>query len=42
MGAVGASAALVVSELVTNALPHAGGDVGLSLARCGRLSCRRT
>jgi hypothetical protein len=37
MGPVVPSAALVVSELVTNALPHAGSDVGLSLARCGDL-----
>jgi anti-sigma regulatory factor (Ser/Thr protein kinase) len=35
MAAVGASATLVVSELVTNALPHAGSDVGLTVARCG-------
>jgi anti-sigma regulatory factor (Ser/Thr protein kinase) len=36
MSSVSASATLVVSELVTNALPHAGSDVGLSVARCGR------
>ena len=35
MSSVSASATLVVSELVTNALPHAGSDVGLSVARCG-------
>jgi anti-sigma regulatory factor (Ser/Thr protein kinase) len=35
MSSVSASATLVVSELVTNALPHAGGDVGLSVARSG-------
>ena len=35
MSSVSASATLVVSELVTNALPHAGGDVGLSVARWG-------
>ncbi len=36
MSAVSESATLVVSELVTNALPHAGSGVGLSVARCGR------
>ena len=36
MSSVSASATLVVSELVTNALPHAGSDVGLSVARSGR------
>jgi anti-sigma regulatory factor (Ser/Thr protein kinase) len=36
MSSVSASATLVVSELVTNALPHAGSEVGLSVARCGR------
>ena len=35
MSSVSASATLVVSELVTNALPHAGSDVGLSVARWG-------
>jgi anti-sigma regulatory factor (Ser/Thr protein kinase) len=36
MSSITASATLVVSELVTNALPHAGSNVGLSVARCGR------